>query len=80
MSQGGTDMSDDRSILRMGASVVLQFREKRFDLSLPLRPARARDARVSGRIEAALQFHQPSALTLEATIGGSERPAPAHHG
>ena len=79
VGQGGTDMGNDRGLLGMGARVVLQLREKRFDLSLHVRTAGTRHAGNDGRIEPSLQLYQPAPLALEATISGSERPASPHY-
>ena len=57
MRKGRTDMSDYSGIVRMVTSVVLQFREKRFDLSLHVSTTRARPTGNDGRIEPMLQFH-----------------------
>jgi hypothetical protein len=73
-------MSDYRGFVRMATRVVLQFREKRFDLSLHVSTARARPTGNDGRIEPMLQLYHPATLLLEATIGGSVRTAAAHHG
>jgi hypothetical protein len=72
-------MIDYSSIVWMGTRVVLQFREKRLDLSLHASTARARLPGNDGRIEPMLQLYQPAALQLETTIGGSVRTAAPHH-
>jgi uncharacterized protein YfiM (DUF2279 family) len=72
-------MSDHSGIVRMVASMVVQLREKRFDPSLYLVAAGTRPSRDKGRIEPSLQFHQPTALTLEVTIGSSKSAAALHY-
>jgi hypothetical protein len=72
-------MSDYRGIVGMGAGVVLQLCEERFDLSLDVSTAGARLPGNDGRIEPMFQLYQPAALLLEVTIGGSVRTAAPYH-
>ena len=80
LPKGVAEMSDHRRILRMASGVLFQLSQEFFDAALDCAGRGGWLPVCFGRIEASLQCHQPTPLTLELPIANGEGQAALHHG